>query len=1078
MTERLRKDAKKIKRFKKSSIVFPIVGGVVLAGGAAVGITYGLMNLPIVSVETGTVVVEESSSTTGSLTFDFKDQIYENEVKASIINQTNSNDEDQPVIVFANGEPTGKLYVKQSKGVADLRLEHAPLDEGSYIFKFDMKLSYKKLNGGSVTKTIKNLEWKYSLEHDILEITDPTVTQETVTIDDQGRGESTQGFTFGYSGELENPAQLTIEINSGFDKDNVRPYIASIDKDKKTFVVKFDLKNISAQWGSAEVVLNGKIDILYNLNVIHTSTDLSITAVEGDYLIEPTDFYERVRRQYLLNEGDQEGKWQYQTNFTLEFKGTWASKIASVDNTFATAPSLYTIKTSHYYNIYTKKITVYVNLELVHNDSDPSVLQTVKDKLNEGTALETTFTFRDTNGVALKSTTQSYHYTLGDTDQDYIAVDPSNPYYAEIHNYGTYLAPDFRATITRKWYYFGFDEKSQSPLDIQDIELDKNCYEVIGKPLPTGSSVTVTVDKNSINEQEQSFETKTVWSGFDTSEILAPGSEFGEVQLILHKFKFGETYFDVRDEGGSDLSFDAHWKNNVTIPTSKMTTEVVGPDANNEVQFKTSIPVTGFDTESIRKWLKVTAVKNDDKTKNLKLVSDVKYTYVPDIDPITNKPYFDRGRLDLIVTATVETPGETAHLNCGLVFNFRPEDGKHDIPSQKWEVPSTVGIDEDVQAVIAPSINDSHVTDFKGSKLECVDGTWSLNIPSTAGKCFSYDGLTADEFKNVTADVRVKTDTYKILNTAKISTPVNKEFGLNVDFSISGPQPTDDLTVEFEISFNYNGKEIGRSQGWKVTFAKPEVVVTIDDTDVTKEDTVTIAKKPTGDKFEIETGFYGYKISPDTISWTDLNVSFVGLDSEIKNPSIEPKVFEDEGNTVIVSIPLVPNTSKFIPTQIGDKKEIAFGIKVEYNGKVLLDGSTTYKIIIDWHDATGELTVNDKNVPDADKDITVPGLAIGDTYTFDKTFSGYEILWKGEVGDEYWDKDAGLSAKVSCSTGMQDDTATIVRNASGNGIRVIATFDGPTSEGISKVHNYTITLYYNGSEFTNFSYKLTLSPAA
>lgn len=1069
MTERLRKDAKKIKRFKKSSIVFPIVGGVVLAGGAAVGITYGLMNLPIVSVETGTVVVESSDATTGSLTFDFKDQIDGNEVEATIINQTNSNDEDQPVIVFANGESTGKLYVKQSKGIADLRLEHAPLDEGSYIFKFDMKLSYKKLNGGSVTKTIKNLEWKYSLEHDILEITDPTITQETVTIDDQGRGESTEGFLFKYSGELENPAQLTIEINSGFDKDNVRPYIASIDKDKKTFVVKFDLKNISAQWGSAEVVLNGKIDILYNLNVIHTSTDLSITAVEGDYLIEPTDFYDRVRRQYLADDS----QYVYTTNYQLTYRGTWASKIASVNNTFATAPNLYTIETSADYNPWSKTVIVNVRLELVHSESDPSVLQKVKEQLNKGTALESTFTFRDTNGTALKSTAQSYHYTLGDTEKyDVIAVDPSNPYYAEIHNVGI-IGDAWQASIERKWWYLGFDEATGSDLDIQDISLDPSCYEVIGKALPAGSSITVSIVDGSINTQEKSFKTRIVWSGINPSTILAPGSEFGEVPLVLHRFKFGDgIYKDVHDEGGSDLSFDAHWKNKVTIPTSKMTTEVVGPDANNEVQFKTDVAVEGFDTESVRKWLKVTANPSA-STENLKVVSDVKYTYDANYGD-----YYHSGILHLVVSATVVTPGKTAHLNCGLVFNFNPDDGKHTIPSQKWEIPSTVGIDEDVQAVITPHVDDSGATSFKGSKLECVDGTWSLNIPSTAGKCFSYDGLTADEFKNVTADVRVKTDTYKILNTAKITTPVNKEFGLNVDFSISGPQPTDDLTVEFEISFNYNGKEIGRSQGWKVTFAKPEVVVTIDDTDVTKEDTVTIAKKPTGDKFEIETGFYGYKISPDTISWTDLNVSFVGLDSEIKNPSIEPKVFEDEGNTVIVSIPLVPNTSKFIPTQIGDKKEIAFGIKVEYNGKVLLDGSTTYKIIIDWHDATGELTVNDKNVPDADKDITVPGLAIGDTYTFDKTFSGYEILWKGEVGDDYWDKDAGLSAKVSCSTGMQDDTATIVRNASGNGIRVIATFDGPTSEGISKVHNYTITLYYNGSEFTNFSYKLTLSPAA
>lgn len=1082
MTERLRKDAKKIKRFKKSSIVFPIIGGVVLAAGAGVGIAYGLSNLPIIAAEQGEVIIDPLNKV-ANFTFDFKEKVLGNEVKATIISHNNSNAEDDPIVVFnTTGTPqTDTLIVDQGKAIASLLLKNAPLDKGTYVYSFDMQFVYTNADQNEVSRTIRNLDLKYVVDHDTLDITDPSVTQVTAWVDENGTAELENGFTFKYSGEITNPNQLTVQLNKEFVKPEgatVEPYVESVNTEKKSFVVKFRLKNIWSNPGQSKRVINGPIDILYNLNVIHTSTYLTIEAKEKDMFIEPTRFEDRVQRQFLDVD---DGETSYYFHFTegLKFRGSWMDERDKVivENTFPRNEKYYVstfisnVSTS---NPKDKYIWISARVYLTHGT--PEELMKIKNDLNQGTALLGRFIFWDSKHQRkLMESSQSYHITFGDTKDDHIAINTENPYYATIQKDGS----GWKATIDRHWWYFGFDgmEGSKHKFDEVVKQLDPQKCFVVTTQLPANTHISVEII--SVDTKTKSFITRTTWSGtgFVPEDII----KSGPVNMEILGFEFGQDFVEV--ETKSDLTFEAHWQNNVTLPESPMQATPSKIDPNNYVDFTgLSLKVNGFDSESVQQWLTINVEK--DESTNLNLESEVKWTYQADAGL-----HGESGTLQLALRGSVIDPSTAATLKCGLRISFNPNIPDYPgIKSSEWIVDPKIGPTATVQPVVKRKVAESASIKKTGltAKYDTNKKNWVLSIPADAG--FIGTGFEGDTLKDLAVSIaKITTKNGEVVTATAVKTfsgSSNTNFGLDVTFMSSNPESlTQPISIsDMNIVFTYES-EAWSSSGYQIELPKPEVhpIASEEGVDV-KSNTDQIIKEVTENTKTVQFTFSGYSISPSSVAWnaTNLSASIINLKDGISGTA----QIVEKNNSISVTL-VVPKT--LLPTVVGGQYKFDFGICVKYNptNEEILNTKkeSHYTEMIEWTDLTNRLSIDDIEGSDT-KTIKYVAEKAGEWVTVDpKIFYGYKINLDGKPDDTYWDPDVKLSASYEI-TGSKDyvDTSKssvslLKHDASGNGINASFNVLTPTSGDTFEI-TFNILIKYNGktlSTGTLTGYKIIVS---
>lgn len=283
-------EIKKVKRFKKSSVFFPIFGGVVLVGGAAAGVTLGLMNLPVVTAEGGEVVIDPATHT-GSLDFDIKEQV-DDKVTAKIV-QAETNDGNMPTIVFNNSEETEmELTVEGGKVHTEYKLLNAPTTAGKYKYAFTMQFEYYSKHQ-KVVRPVNNLFVEYEISEDVVTVSDDGVDKKPLDLqlDKNGYGTATwKGFT--YVGDFE-PYQLTVKNTFAMQggETTFTTKIVQLDTDKKTFDVEVDIakgySNNKPVYGLLQFIFNGKTQELehqYELNLIETDT-----ITEPEYEDDRTD---------------------------------------------------------------------------------------------------------------------------------------------------------------------------------------------------------------------------------------------------------------------------------------------------------------------------------------------------------------------------------------------------------------------------------------------------------------------------------------------------------------------------------------------------------------------------------------------------------------------------------------------------------------------------------------------------------------------------------------------------------------------------------------------------------------------
>ena len=157
----------KIKRYKKTNVILPLIGGVALVGGAAAGIAIGVSNLPIVAAEESTVYVSPDTGF-ASMVFDFKEEVKDNSVTLYINETKSMNDlDDQPQVVFADseGRPMGEtipVTVVGGKIKARVMLINAPVDQvGTHTYNFSIGMQYVNGKSKHVERTVSGLNLVY-----------------------------------------------------------------------------------------------------------------------------------------------------------------------------------------------------------------------------------------------------------------------------------------------------------------------------------------------------------------------------------------------------------------------------------------------------------------------------------------------------------------------------------------------------------------------------------------------------------------------------------------------------------------------------------------------------------------------------------------------------------------------------------------------------------------------------------------------------------------------------------------------------------------------------------------------------
>lgn len=152
----------KIKRYKKTNVILPIIGGVALVGGAAAGIAIGVTNLPIVAAEESTVYVSPTTNE-ATLIFDMKEEVKDNTVNMSILSTEPQNSiNGDAEVVFVNGGQTTTAAVVGGKVKAKVTLAFYPTVKNTYKYTFNIGMWYTNGQGKHVERDVKNLTLVYT----------------------------------------------------------------------------------------------------------------------------------------------------------------------------------------------------------------------------------------------------------------------------------------------------------------------------------------------------------------------------------------------------------------------------------------------------------------------------------------------------------------------------------------------------------------------------------------------------------------------------------------------------------------------------------------------------------------------------------------------------------------------------------------------------------------------------------------------------------------------------------------------------------------------------------------------------
>lgn len=284
----------KIKRHKKASIAFPIIGGTLLVGGAAAGITIGLMKLPKVSSESGEIIMHPGL-TTGSLEFKFKDKVKDGQVHAHM-SGTTSNADNEPYVRFINAQGTEKdvtLTVQEDKVEAEVELVNAPWKEGEYSFLFDITFKYINGDNKEVEHKIENLRINYSVNASTILVTEPAESAYSLSATVNETGVPSKAPTivgYRYSGEIQDASELSVRVIKGVTPDNIglTPRITNLNTEDKTFDVAFDITGGKGHGLYDTNNLTGNLEIKFNQNiVVEQSKTFNILVTEDKYIKEP-----------------------------------------------------------------------------------------------------------------------------------------------------------------------------------------------------------------------------------------------------------------------------------------------------------------------------------------------------------------------------------------------------------------------------------------------------------------------------------------------------------------------------------------------------------------------------------------------------------------------------------------------------------------------------------------------------------------------------------------------------------------------------------------------------------------------
>lgn len=155
----------KVKRYKKTNVIFPVIGGIALVGGAAAGIAIGVTHLPVVRAEENTVYVSPDENV-AKLTFNIKEDVEGDTVSLSMLDTEASNEDDaDPKVIFAEGLPTQQdALVIDHEVKTSVKLSNPPKLARDYTYEFSMVMTYTNGKGKKVERTIKNLKLVYVCE--------------------------------------------------------------------------------------------------------------------------------------------------------------------------------------------------------------------------------------------------------------------------------------------------------------------------------------------------------------------------------------------------------------------------------------------------------------------------------------------------------------------------------------------------------------------------------------------------------------------------------------------------------------------------------------------------------------------------------------------------------------------------------------------------------------------------------------------------------------------------------------------------------------------------------------------------
>lgn len=268
----------KVKRYKKTSLIFPIVGGALLVGGAAAGIAIGLTKSQRVSSNTGTIEMDPNQ-TTGKITFKFNKQPNDGKTLATITGfNSNSNDAAETQVVFSNSKTLeGEFTVVDKEAEVEFELLNPPASKGEYTYTFGITFNYFVGDDNKEVETkVENLRINYTVAEDWIKITDPTDMKVDIPLKANGDGQGKiEGFH--YNGSVEGPETLRVEWEPdvAFEKEiEVTTKVVNLDTDDRSFDVRLDVHNGFGTRDDISRQLLGKLVFYYNGKEAHR-TDLT-----------------------------------------------------------------------------------------------------------------------------------------------------------------------------------------------------------------------------------------------------------------------------------------------------------------------------------------------------------------------------------------------------------------------------------------------------------------------------------------------------------------------------------------------------------------------------------------------------------------------------------------------------------------------------------------------------------------------------------------------------------------------------------------------------------------------------------